>query len=102
MYFFFVKVIRIIEREQKELSEQLEENRGCPELCFVEEAVELLLLRKSQLESNVIAFPLNFYNSLIFLVFLFKSFFFFQKQDFFKFQQVTGPVPEGETSLEEV
>nr|BAN20910.1 conserved hypothetical protein [Riptortus pedestris] len=55
-------VLEIISREYNELQSQVEEFKGCPELCFVEQALELLGERRSLLETrerreNVCIYP---------------------------------------------
>ncbi|KAF6203753.1 hypothetical protein GE061_002088 [Apolygus lucorum] len=45
----------IILRENNQLQEQVVEFKGCPEICFVEEALQCLVQRKSFLDTGVIA-----------------------------------------------
>lgn len=46
------QVMKIINKERSELEVEQKENVNCPELCFIEQALELLSERQAQLESR--------------------------------------------------
>ncbi|XP_054266755.1 RING finger protein 10 [Macrosteles quadrilineatus] len=47
------EVLQIIDQEMMELDKEREENQGCPELCFIEQALELCAQRKQNIVSQV-------------------------------------------------
>lgn len=48
-----LQVLQIIDQEKAELDAQLSENEGCPELCFIEQSLELVNERKQDLLNRV-------------------------------------------------
>jgi hypothetical protein len=47
------QVLEIIEQEIRELEKEKAENLGCPELCFIEQALELCGDRKKNVDHQV-------------------------------------------------
>ncbi|XP_075219905.1 E3 ubiquitin-protein ligase RNF10 isoform X2 [Lycorma delicatula] len=47
------QVFAIIDKEKAELDIQVSENEGCPELCFIEQAIQLLQERKNSMMSRI-------------------------------------------------
>lgn len=48
-----LQIDKILDNEYLQLQEQVIEFTGCPELCFVEQALEALMIRRSRKEQNV-------------------------------------------------
>lgn len=49
----------IIERERKELQKQLDDEKDCPERCFIDQALELLKFREETIEQSLKELSLN-------------------------------------------
>lgn len=48
-----MQVLAMIEQEVKDLEVEKVENQGCPELCFIEQALEICAQRKASMEQKV-------------------------------------------------
>ncbi|KAG8225269.1 hypothetical protein J437_LFUL006502 [Ladona fulva] len=49
-----LQVLSIVDREKAELKSQLSDETGCPEICFTEQAIQLLVERENHLIKEVI------------------------------------------------
>uniref|UniRef100_A0A069DX34 E3 ubiquitin-protein ligase RNF10 n=1 Tax=Panstrongylus megistus TaxID=65343 RepID=A0A069DX34_9HEMI len=47
------EINKILDKEYSQLQEQVIEFNGCPELCFVEQALEALMIRRSRKDQNI-------------------------------------------------